>query len=229
MKDYVQIAGALDFEDAINIIQAGADEIGIPVGPDLHTPELTDEKACELIRKIGKRICVVAITYLIKASEVCRLLEKLNVKRVQLHGDIPVSEVEKLTGQVYIVKSFSIGGVPEERLAEEIIRFEPFVNAFLLDTFDKISGARGATGKTHDWNVSKQLIRKTRRPVILAGGLNADNVSIAIKEVGPAGVDAHTRLENSQGRKDLQKLALFVEHAKNAFASRRYLRVKEST
>jgi phosphoribosylanthranilate isomerase len=54
---------------------------------------------------------------------------------------------------------------------------------FITDTFDPSTGASGATGKTHDWDISKSLVQLSPKPVILAGGLNAENVYEAILHV----------------------------------------------
>jgi len=94
----------------------------------------------------------------------------------------------------------------------------PFVDAFLTDTFDPQSGRSGATGKIHDWEVSRRLAEISPRPLILAGGLNPGNVREAIRRVQPAGVDAHTGLEGPAGRKDAARVAAFVAEARAGFA-----------
>jgi phosphoribosylanthranilate isomerase len=93
-----------------------------------------------------------------------------------------------------------------------------FVEFFLTDTFDPDTGASGATGKTHDWTVSRVLARKAGRPLILAGGLNPANVRQAILEVAPAGVDSHTGVEGPDGRKDRTLVERFVSEARRCFA-----------
>jgi phosphoribosylanthranilate isomerase len=91
------------------------------------------------------------------------------------------------------------------------------VDAYITDTFDPRTGACGATGKTHDWRLSRQLVRYSPLPVILAGGLTAENVRAAILAVRPAGVDAHTGLEDVSGRKSQEKVKQFVSEAQEAF------------
>ena len=84
-----------------------------------------------------------------------------------------------------------IGRHSLEQLLEIIHLTAPYVDAYITDTFDPQTGAAGATGKTHDWRVSKECVRQSPRPVILAGGLHPANVRDAILAVRPAGVDAH--------------------------------------
>ena len=99
-----------------------------------------------------------------------------------------------------------------------VSELSPFVDAFITDTFDPKTGASGATGKTHDWHVSRRLVELADRPVILAGGLTPENVKSAIVEVQPAGVDAHTGVEDSSGRKSREKIRKFLAEAREAFA-----------
>jgi phosphoribosylanthranilate isomerase len=92
-----------------------------------------------------------------------------------------------------------------------------FVDAFITDTFDPKTGASGATGKTHNWRVSRHLVELSDRPIIIAGGLTPENVKKAILEVRPAGVDSHTGVEDSTGRKSREKVQKFLAEACEAF------------
>ncbi|MFW5837260.1 MAG: phosphoribosylanthranilate isomerase, partial [Desulfovibrionaceae bacterium] len=90
--------------------------------------------------------------------------------------------------------------------------------AFITDTFDPATGASGATGLTHDWSVSRRLVELSPRPVILAGGLGPDNVAAAVRAVRPAGVDAHTGLEDASGAKVYEKMRDFADQARQAWS-----------
>jgi phosphoribosylanthranilate isomerase len=91
---------------------------------------------------------------------------------------------------------------------------ERHVDALILDTYDPDTGRHGATGKTHDWTISREIIAASRVPVILAGGLTPNNVADAIRQVRPWGVDVHTGVEDADGRRDFAKLRTFIERAK---------------
>jgi phosphoribosylanthranilate isomerase len=110
-----------------------------------------------------------------------------------------------------------VGLHPIEKLLELVTHTTLYVDAYITDTFDPPTGASGATGKNHDWRVSRQLVRQSPRPVILAGGLNPGNVRDAILAVRPAGVDAHTGLEDVSGRKSEERVRKFVSEAQEAF------------
>lgn len=92
------------------------------------------------------------------------------------------------------------------------------MDAFITDTYDPLTGASGATGKIHNWDVSRRIVEASQRPVILAGGLNPENVRDAILYVKPAGVDVHTGVEGPDGRKDEVLVKAFVSEAESAFA-----------
>jgi phosphoribosylanthranilate isomerase len=115
-----------------------------------------------------------------------------------------------------IVREGGLGG-----LLDEMRALESRVDAFITDTFDPETGASGATGMTHDWQVSRRLREATSKPLILAGGLTPQNVREAILAVEPHGVDAHTGLEGPGGRKDPWKVKAFVAQAKRGFAELR--------
>jgi phosphoribosylanthranilate isomerase len=140
---------------------------------------------------------------------------------VQLHGDIGRDEVKRLktlAPSLTVIKSLVVGMRDDKALEAMARELSPLVDAFITDTFDPKTGASGATGKTHDWRVSRRLVEAVDRPVILAGGLTPENVKRAILEVRPAGVDSHTGVEDSSGRKSRDKICKFLSEAQEAFA-----------
>ena len=83
------------------------------------------------------------------------------------------------------------------------------------------SGAKGAErGETHDWSVARAVVERSRIPVILAGGLSADNVAQAIAAVRPWGVDSftHTDVPGNRGKKDPARVRAFIAAALRGFA-----------
>jgi phosphoribosylanthranilate isomerase len=83
------------------------------------------------------------------------------------------------------------------------------VDAFLLDSININTGQVGGTGQTHDWTISREIARRVRRPVILAGGLNPENVAEAIRLVAPFGVDVNSGTKGADGFKDAEKMRAF--------------------
>ena len=84
------------------------------------------------------------------------------------------------------------------------------VSGFLLDTYEE--GKQGGTGKTFDWN----LVHRAKKfgPVILAGGMKPSNVGAAISRVRPYGVDVCSGVEQSPGKKDPEKVRMFIKAVK---------------
>jgi phosphoribosylanthranilate isomerase len=102
-------------------------------------------------------------------------------------------------------------------------RYGALADIIMLDTHGDpphrlLKGFIGGTGRTHDWGISRRIVEEVGRPVILAGGLNPDNVTDAVRTVRPWGVDAATSLDipGTLGRKDLGKVIQFIERAKGA-------------
>lgn len=220
MKDLIQIAGVIDKEEALMLMNAGVDYLGFPLRLPVNKEDLTEEDAAEVIKIISPPHRAVLITYLNRAEEIILFCKKLNVNIVQLHGKISKEELEKikvLRPELEIIKSLVVAKNNYSALENTVKTLSPFVDAFITDTFDPATGAEGATGKTHDWSISRKLVGLSPKPVIIAGGLNHTNVKKAILEIRPAGVDAHTGVEAKSGRKDFELVKKFVEESKEAF------------
>lgn len=220
MKNIIQIAGVIDKEEAQMLMNAGVHYLGFPLRLPVNKEDTTEEEAAEIIKMIKHSYQAVLITYLDNATEIIEFCDKLNVKIIQLHGKISREELEKtklLRPDIKIFKSLVVAENNFSELQKMIETLSPFVDAFITDTFDPETGAEGATGKTHDWNISKRLVELSIKPVIIAGGLNPANVKKAIIEIRPAGVDVHTGVEDSNGRKDPELVKRFIEEAKAGF------------
>lgn len=217
----IQIAGVLDAAEARMLVESGVHRLGFPIGLDVHREDLREDQAAVLIRTLDLGARAWLITYLDDPRSIAALCGRLGCAGVQLHGPIGearVTELKALQPGLRVVKSLV---VRDDNLAELEVRvtdFAPHVDGFITDTFDPVSGASGATGKTHDWDISRRLVELSPRPVILAGGLTPENVARAIEAVRPAGVDAHTGVEDEHGRKDPGRVQAFVTRACEAFA-----------
>jgi phosphoribosylanthranilate isomerase len=219
LKNSIQIAGIKSFSEAKMLLDCGVDFLGFPLKLAVHREDIPPETVAEIIRDLRIADRSVLITYLDNADEIFGLMDFLDVSIVQIHGSIAMPELVKLKKQrpeLRIIKSLIVKTSLTE-LSTEIERFSSRIDGFILDSFDPKTGASGATGKTHDWNISRQLIEFSPKPVILAGGLNVKNVRKAIVDVRPAAVDAHTGVEDSNGNKERRLVEKFVTEARNAF------------
>ena len=218
----VQIAGVHDVEEAELLLACGVDFIGLPKRLSTNPEDCSDEEAARIVAAVGGRAETVLITYLLAADEIARLATLLGVGWVQLHGRVSPEVPAALRQQapaLRIAKSLVVRGDDRERLETEMNAFGPVVDAFLTDTFDPETGAEGATGRTHDWEISRALAARAPRPLVLAGGLTPGNVADGIRRVRPAAVDSHTGVEGPDGRKSEVLVRRFVEEARGAFAA----------
>lgn len=206
------------------LVRAGVDWLGFPLRLSYHKEDVPDDEAAAIIRTLEPPTVAVLITYLNKAADILDLCGKLGTRSVQLHGDVRVDELKLLRAEdrgILLVKSLIVTGENLRELEGQVAELSPYVDAFITDTFDPESGARGATGKTHDWRISRRLVEVSPKPVILAGGLTPDNVALAIRDVRPAGVDAHTGVEDANGDKSEDLARRFVGEARQAFSGLR--------
>jgi len=126
---------------------------------------------------------------------------------VQLHGSESPDYIKKLKG-VSCIKAFRVSGSFDPEILD---RYN--VTAFLLDTFDR--SGYGGTGKTFDWDMAVTCERFGR--IILAGGLNSDNIRDAIRTVRPWGIDVSSGVECKPGKKDPEKMKSFFDAVQREF------------
>ncbi|GAB4337535.1 MAG: hypothetical protein Kow0010_25700 [Dehalococcoidia bacterium] len=211
----IQIAGISSLEDALAVERAGADAIGFTVGLPRGPHNGLDEwRARDIIRALPPFIVPTLITYNDLAVEVIALCRTMGVNTVQLHGGAEPSQIERMRESVpglKVILPVHITGPEAIDCAAEV---ESLCDAIILDTRDPKSGRTGATGLTHDWSVSAEIVRRCSRPVILAGGLTPENVAEAIEAVRPWAVDVHTGVERPDGTTDHDRVRAFVKAAR---------------
>ena len=225
-KEFIQIAGIIDKEEAEMLLDCGVEYLGFPLRLPVNKEDLTEVSAGRIISGLPPSTHGILITYLSNAEEIKALCEKIGTNIIQLHGDITIYELIKLKRtfpESRIIKSLIVGKNSEEELFNSINSFEKFVDAFITDTYNPQTGATGATGITHDWKISRALVEHSKKPIILAGGLTPENVYNAIIKVRPAGVDTHTGVEDNSGRKNKSKVIKFIEETRKGFE-----KIKES-
>ena len=221
MKEIIQIAGIIDSAEANMLMDFGVDYLGFPLRLPVNKDDLTEEEAVEVINLLHPPHKAVLITYLDNNKDIIDFCDKLNVNVVQLHGKISLEELKTLKynrPDIEVIKSLVVYGDNYTDLENTVKTLSPWIDLYITDTYDPVSGASGATGKTHDWQISRKLVAVSPKPIILAGGLNPSNVRQAILNIKPAGVDVHTGVESPDGRKDYNLVKQFMSEAKLAFA-----------
>jgi phosphoribosylanthranilate isomerase len=135
------------------------------------------------------------------------LARKTGADIIQIHGSLEPENIAILKNKIYQRLIVAINSESQETHGLDSI-----ADAILLDTLN--NGKLGGSGKTHDWNMSAELVERLKVPVILAGGLNPNNVVEAVRKVRPYAVDVSSGVE-TDGRKDPEKINSFIREAKN--------------
>lgn len=220
MNTMIQIAGIQDLEEARMLINQGITHLGFTHRLSFNAEDTSEAHSKAIIAALPARVNKVLICYLDKADDIAQLSDYLGTTWVQIHGAITSAELKKLKTirpRLKRIKSLIVTNSNRSLLVKAVKKFSPDIDYFITDTYDPATGATGATGKTHDWTISAQLVTLSAKPLILAGGLNANNVAQAIKVVKPFGVDVHTGVEDRHGGKDPILVNQFVNAVLSAF------------
>ena len=202
MPTRVKICGITTWEDARLSIDLGASALGFnfyPSSPRAVSPA----DAWAIIRRLPPFVEAVGVFVNWPAMVVDAMARSLRLGSVQLHGAESPAEVAELVRKRRVIKAvqvkrgFRVASLAAFRSAD----------AVLLDGF--APGLHGGTGRTLDWKLARSAGRYGR--IILAGGLNPENIAEAIRVVRPYAVDVASGVEARPGRKDPAKLrALFA-------------------
>jgi phosphoribosylanthranilate isomerase len=208
----VKICGITRKEDLDAAAAAGADAVGfvVDVASSPRNISLTDAE--NLIRQVPPFVKSVLVMVPTSLEDLVKACKALNPDAVQIHGE-NLQDVgairEKLPNALLIgaVKANPTGVVEDAAKAAKMF------DAVILDSF--VQGKYGGTGVVHDWNVSQRIRQVIHpKPLILAGGLNPENVAEAVRTVEPYAVDVSSGVEQQPGIKDHQKMVEFVKNAK---------------
>ena len=203
----VKVCGITNLADARLALDAGADAVGFNfcrASPRYVSPA----KAQRIIRRLPEKAVVVGVFVNRSPADVARIARMLRLDFVQLHGIEPPEEVARLARVHRVVRALRVA--PHFRVAA--LREFPDVAAFLLDGYQRES--RGGTGRSFNWRIARRAARFGR--IILAGGLNPENVARAIRIARPTAVDVASGVEARPGKKDPARVRAFVEQVKQA-------------
>ncbi len=199
----VKICGITNLEDALDAVEFGADAVGFVFykrSPRYIEPHI----AGEIIKRLPPFTVAVGVFVNEDPSEIERTINITGIHIVQLHGEEPP---ERVVCPEKTIKSIRV----KELTDLEPLKLYSGVSAFLLDTYspDKYGG----TGEVFNWDIA--IHAKEFGRIILAGGLNPENIERAIRYVQPYGVDVSSGVEIKKGKKDRELMRLFIERAKS--------------
>jgi phosphoribosylanthranilate isomerase len=196
----VKVCGIRRLEDALVAVDAGAWALGFI----FHRPSpryIAPEEAAKIIERLPGHVLTVGVFVDYSIDELNDVVSRAGLGAAQLHG----AETPEYARQVEastVIKAF--------RVSDEfdISSLEPYEDCrILLDTYR--AGQAGGTGETFDWEIARRVGEKT--PVILAGGLDPDNVREAIRIARPVGVDVSSGVETAPGVKSAAAIRRLFE------------------
>ncbi len=207
----VKICGITRKEDLDAAVEAGADAVGFVVGVASSPRNLSLTEAERLIRQVPPFVASVLVTVPRSIGDFA-VYEKLNPDIIQVHGeDLDTAESVRLklpnTQLIWAVNAQLVSHL------DAVSRAPNLFDAILIDSF--ADGRYGGTGVVHDWELSRRIKQAVQpKPLILAGGLNPENVAEAVCTVEPYAVDVSSGVERQPGIKSHKKIVEFIKNAK---------------
>lgn len=196
----VKICGITNLDDALAAVRAGADALGF----NFYKPSpryITPQAAREIIEQLPESLLTVGVFVNEESENVRKIANEAGLRALQLHGDETPEYCRELA-DYYVIKTFAVSDEFDIRAAHEYK-----VEAVMLDT--KHNSLRGGTGEVFDWSVAQKAVL-TIPKLFLAGGLSPENIENAVEIVRPFAVDACSSLEDSPGKKNNERMRVFI-------------------
>lgn len=220
---WVKICANTNTANALTAVDAGADAVGFVFAPSKR--RVTPEQVAEITREIPKMISKVGVFTSTDPEEILAAAKVAGLTAVQLHSAFDPRLVDAIdVGSGSVLHVVQVINVPVGMDLEELratltaVLRHPYVVVALLDASH--GGVSGGTGKSFDWERTAAVVREVQEAiggrVIVAGGLDAENVGEAIAAFAPWGVDVASGVEASPGVKDGVKVRAFVGNARVA-------------
>ena len=205
----IKICGVKNKEIAKHAIDAGANFVGFIFYEKSHR-NITVKNCEQILSDIKDLAIPVAVTVNPDDNLLDDLL-RIGFHYIQLHGQETLEMVKriKLKYDFKIIKAFGISSFED---LDVLVKYEPFVEYFLLDSPPQ-ADVQGGTGKRFDWKIIKNL--PITKNFFLSGGLNKDNIISAINLRKTSYFDVSSGVEDSEGIKDKQLITEFIDKAKN--------------
>jgi len=207
----VKVCGLTNEADLETAVDAGADAVGFICDVPVETPrEVSLEQATKLAAATPPFVTSVLVTMADDPTDAVELVEAIEPDALQFHGGASPDELASLRADVDIDLLLAID-------ADDVTSAEAYdgvVDGLIVDTAGEDGG--GGTGRTHDWDRTREAAADLESPVILAGGLTPANVADAVRTVEPFAVDVASGVEKRGGVKDVDAVQSFVTRAKTA-------------
>lgn len=213
----IKICGITNVDDAVAAARAGADAIGLNFYPS--SPRFVSIGQAKMISSATPtNVLKVGLFVNASAKDIHSAMGQVGFNLIQLHGDEPPEFLAELTG-LPVMRAFRLGLedlAPVGRYLDRCGQLNATPRLVLLDA--SVRGQYGGTGQTADWGMAKHYHEMVGGPpLVLAGGLTAENVADAIQAVRPLAVDTSSGVETSPSKKDASLIERFVSEARAAF------------
>ena len=196
----IKICGIKSVDDALLISQCGADSIGLNF--HRHSPRYVElDIAAEIRQKIPAFVTVTALFMDDSSALIKQVIEQVKPDCLQFHGEETAEFCE--SWNLPYIKAIPMGSISD---ANDFARAYPTAQGFLLDS--NVTGRQGGSGDTFDWS---KIPSTFQYPLILAGGLNPQNVAEAISQVHPWAVDVSSGVEQLKAVKDPDLIRQFCK------------------
>jgi len=206
MRTRIKICGFSQVDAALHAVQAGADAIGLVFHPP--SPRHVEMvRAREIVQALPAFVTSVALFVDADVATVQAVIEQVRPGLLQFHGDESPAYCRQF--RLPYIKAVRVR--PGLDLVQYATRFHD-AQGILLDAF--VPGTAGGTGHKFDWGLIPSSLPL---PLILSGGLNAQNIAAAIQQTRPWAVDVSSGVELSKGIKDAAKVAQFIQEVDNAY------------
>lgn len=212
----IKICGIKDLSAVDAALKAGADMVGLVFFPP-SPRSVSLAKGAALAARARGKARVVALTVDADDALLDGIAAQVAPGLLQLHGkETParVSEIRKRTG-IPVMKALPVAEAAD---LDIVPAYAAVAEQILFDARPPKDATRpGGHGRAFDWTLLSRVPRS--RPIMLSGGLDPDNIAIAIRTVRPDAVDVSSGVEQSPGVKDAQKIVAFVANARAASAA----------
>ena len=199
---FVKICGVTSEEDALLAVALGADAVGFVFAPSPR--QIAVDRARDIARRLPFNVLTVGVFRNHAPAQVMKTMTRASLRAAQLHGDEAASDTAWVAERLSTtIKAFPAGHPGLGRLDD-----------YQADIV-MIDSHRPGSGEMFDWSLAEDAPLAGHR-LLLAGGLDSDNVATAIRLVRPWGVDVSTGVESSPGRKDPTRMRTFIQRAKEA-------------
>ena len=203
----MKICGITSLRDALDAVEVGADALGFNFFEESRR-YIKPVEASRIIRQLPPFVSVVGLFVNPTAETVQQALFEMRIDYLQFHGDESRDFISRFPLEK-VIRGFRIKG---KESFHQMAAYEGCA-AFLLDAH--VDGAWGGTGKSFNWELMVEAAVRFKSPLILAGGLNENNVASAVEVTRPWAVDVAGGVEISPGKKDKERMRIFVQQAKS--------------